>query len=76
MAEKSYKQNAVKIQSRAGKVINQPIAQSKMYSASLRAFLSKNRDTFPFQELGKIMKIRRFYENRAYQEAKDNSDLF
>ena len=24
----------------------------------------------------KSMKIRRFYENRAYQEAKDNGDLF
>jgi len=46
----------MKTQSRAGKVINQPIAQGEMYSASFRAFPSKNRDTFPFQELGKIYK--------------------
>ena len=33
---------------------NQPIEQGEMYSASFRAFLSKNRITFPIQELGKI----------------------
>ena len=39
-----------------------------MYSASFGAFASKNRNTFLIQELGKSMKIRRFYENWAYQE--------
>ena len=47
-----------------------------MYSASFGAFASKNRNTFLIQELRKIVKIRRFYENRAYQKAKDNGDLF
>ena len=47
-----------------------------MYSASFGAFASKNRNTFLIQELGKSMKIRRLYENWAYQEAKDNRDLF
>ena len=76
MAEKPHKQNTMKMQSRAGKVANQPIAQGEMYSASFSAFPSKNRSTFSIQELGKSMKIRRFYENRAYQKAKDNGDLF
>ena len=76
MAEKPHKQNIVKMQSRAEKVANQPIGQGKMYSASLRAFPLKNRSTFPLQELRKIVKIGRFYENRAYQEAKDNGNLF
>jgi len=44
----------VKTQSRAGKVVNQLIGQGEMYSASFMAFPSKNRGTFPFQELGKI----------------------
>ena len=43
-----------KTRSRAGKVANQPIGQSKTHSASFGAFLSKNRTTFPIQELGKI----------------------
>ena len=76
MAEKPHEQNTMKTQSRAGKAANQPIGQDKMYSASFGAFASKNRNTFLIQELGKSMKIRRFYENRAYQEAKDNRDLF
>ena len=54
VAEKPHKQNTMKMQSRAGKVINQPIEQGKMYSTSFRAFPSKNRSTFPIQELGKI----------------------
>ncbi len=66
----------MKMQSRAGKVANQPIERGKMYSASFGAFPSKNRSTFPIQELRKSMRIGRFYENRAYQEAKDNRDLF
>ena len=66
----------MKTQSRAGKAANQPIRQGEMYSASFGAFASKNRNTFLIQELGKSMKIRRFYENWAYQEAKDNRDLF
>ena len=76
MAEKPHKQNTVKMRSRAGKVANQPIGQGEMYSASFGAFPSKNHITFSIQELGKSTKIRRFYENRAYQEAKDNRDLF
>ena len=40
------------------KVINQPIGQCEMYSASFGTFPSKNRITFPIQELGKI------YENQ------------
>jgi hypothetical protein len=54
VAEKPHKQNTVKMQSRAGKVANQPIERGKMYSASFGAFPSKNRSTFPIQELGKI----------------------
>ncbi len=50
--------NTVKTRSRAGKAANQPIGQDKMYSASFRVFPSKNRITFPIQELGKI------YENQ------------
>ncbi len=50
--------NTVKTRSRAGKVINQPIGQCEMYSASFGAFPSKNCITFPIQELGKI------YENQ------------
>ena len=76
MAEKPHKPKGVKTRSRAGKVENQTIAQPEMYSASFGTFLSKNRFTFPLQELRKIVEIRRFYENRAYQEAKDNRDLF
>lgn len=48
----------MKTQSRAEKVANQPIGQDKMYSASFGAFPSKNRITFPIQELEKI------YENQ------------
>jgi len=44
----------VKTQSRAGKAANQPIRQGEIYSASFGAFPSKNRITFPIQELGKI----------------------
>jgi hypothetical protein len=58
VAEKPHKQNTMKMQSRAGKVANQPIGQSKTHSASFGAFSSKNRITFPIQELGKI------YENQ------------
>ena len=76
MAEKSHKPNSVKIWSRAGKVRNQPIGQGKVYSALFGAFPPKNRSTFPIQELRKNVKIGRFYENRAYQEAKDNGVLF
>ena len=53
MAEKPHKQNTMKMQSRAGKVANQPIERGKMYSASFGAFPSKNRSTFPIQELRK-----------------------
>ena len=56
MAEKPYKQESVKTQSRAGKVANQPIAQAGTYSASFEAFLSENRFTFPIQEPRKICK--------------------
>ncbi|MCI6604328.1 MAG: hypothetical protein MSC56_00295 [Clostridiales bacterium] len=48
----------MKTQSRAGKAANQPIERGKMYSASFGVFPSKNRSTFPIQELGKI------YENQ------------
>jgi hypothetical protein len=48
----------MKMQSRAGKVANQSVGQSEMYPASFWAFPSKNRSTFPIQELGKI------YENQ------------
>jgi len=44
----------MKTQSRAGKAATQSIGQGKMYSASFRAFPSKNRITFPIQELEKI----------------------
>lgn len=50
MAEKPYKQESVKVQSRAGKVTNRPLASARMYSASFEAFLAKNRITFPIQE--------------------------
>ena len=43
----------MKMQSRAGKVANQPIERGKMYSVSFGAFPSKNRSTFPIQELRK-----------------------
>ena len=54
MAEKPHKQESMKTQSRAGKVANQSIGQGKMYSASVGAFLSKNRVTFTIQEPRKI----------------------
>ena len=54
MAEKPHKQENMKIRSRAGKVANQPIARTETYSASFGVFLSKNRITFPIQELRKI----------------------
>ena len=54
MAEKPHKSETLKTQSRAGEVANQPIGQGKMYSASFGAFPSKNRTTFPIEELGKI----------------------
>ena len=76
MAEKPHKQNIVKMQSRAGKVANQSIGLCEVYSASFGAFPSKNAALFQFKSWEKSMKIRRFYENRAYQEAKDNGDLF
>ena len=76
MAEKPHKQNNVKMQSRAGKAANQPIAIAETYSASFEVFLSENRTTFPIQELRKFAKNRRFYENRTYQERKDHSHLF
>jgi hypothetical protein len=53
VVEKPHEQNTVKTQSRAGKVANQPIGQDKMYPASFWAFPSKNRSTFPIQELRK-----------------------
>jgi len=43
----------MKMQSRAGKVATQPIERGKMYSASFGTFPSKNRSTFPIQELRK-----------------------
>ena len=76
MAEKPDKPETVKTWSRAGKTPNQPIGQGEMYSASFRAFPSKNVVLFHFKSWEKSMKFRRFYENRAYQEAKDNCDLF
>ena len=75
MVEKPHKQNIVKMQSRAGKAANQPIRQGEIYSASFRVFPSKIAALFQFKSWKKSMKIRRFYENRAYQEAKDNRDL-
>ena len=54
MAEKPHKQESVKTWSRAGKVANQPVARAETYSTSFGAFPSKNRSTFPIQELGKI----------------------
>ena len=47
MTEKPYKQESVKTRSRPGKVANQPIARTETYSASVGAFLSKRRITFP-----------------------------
>ena len=76
MVEKPHKQNTMKMQSRAGKVANQSIRQGEIYSASFRVFPSKNAALFQFKSWKKSMKIRRFYENRAYQEAKDDRDLF
>jgi len=66
----------MKTQSRAGKAANQPIRQGEIYSASFGAFPSKIAALSQFKSWKKSMKIRRFYENRAYQEAKDNHDLF
>jgi hypothetical protein len=43
----------MKMQSRAEKVANQPIGQDKMHPASFGTFPSKNRSTFPIQELRK-----------------------
>jgi hypothetical protein len=43
----------MKMQSRAGKVANQSVGQSELYPASFWAFPSKNRSTFPIQELRK-----------------------
>jgi len=43
----------MKMQSRAGKMANQSISQGEIYPASFGAFLSKNRSTFPIQELRK-----------------------
>lgn len=54
MAEKPYKPKSVKKRSRAGKVVNQPIARVETYSASFGVFLSKKSTTFPIQELRKI----------------------
>ena len=54
MAEKPDKPKNMKTQSRAGKVANQPIARAETYSALFGEFLSKNRTTFPIQELRKI----------------------
>jgi len=54
MAEKPHKPKSVKTRSRAGKMTNLPIARAETYSASFRVFLSKNRITFPIQELRKI----------------------
>ena len=54
MAEKPYKPKSVKTRSRAGKVANPLIARVGTYSASFEVFLSKNRTTFPIQELRKI----------------------
>ena len=76
MSEKPHKQNIVKMQSRAGKVANQSIRQGEIYSASFRVFPSKIAALSQFKSWEKSMKIRRFYENRTYQEAKDNRDLF
>ena len=76
MAEKPHEQNTMKMQSRAGKVANQSVGQSEMYPASFGTFPLKNRSTFPIQEPRKNREIRRFYENRAYQKAKDDRDLF
>jgi len=56
----------MKTRSRAGKVANPPIAIAGTYSASFGAFLSEKRFTFPIQEPEKIVKNRRFYENRTY----------
>ena len=66
MAEKPHKSKSMKTRSRAGKVANPPIAIAGTYSASFGAFLSENRFTFPIQEPEKIVKNRRFYENRTY----------
>ena len=42
----------------------------------LGSFHQKIMALFHFKSWEKSMKIRRFYENRAYQKAKDNRDLF
>ena len=42
----------------------------------LGSFHQKIAALFRFKSWEKTIKIRRFYENRAYQEAKDNGDLF
>ena len=76
MAEKPHKSKSMKTRSRAGKVANQLIARTEIYSASFRVFPSKIAALSQFKSWKKSMKIRRFYENRAYQEAKDNGDLF
>ena len=66
----------MKMQSRAGKVANQSVGQSEMYPHRFGRFHQKIAALFQFKSWEKSMKIRRFYENRAYQEAKDNRDLF
>lgn len=43
---------------------------------SFECFLSANPLTFASVDQRKFMKIRRFYENRSFQEAKDNQHLF
>ena len=42
----------------------------------LGSFHQKIAALFRFKSWEKTIKIRRFYENRAYQKAKDNRDLF
>lgn len=46
-----------------------------MNATSLDRLSSKNQGSFPAQEVEKHFKIKRFYANRAYKEAKDNRHL-
>ena len=59
--------------SRAGKIEKNPLASFKKMQSSFGSFLSENSLFFPAQEPRKIYeKQEDFYENRSYEETKDN----
>ena len=65
--------NAVKSR-KSGKSVDK--ARRNVPPHRLGSFHQKIMALFHFKSWEKSTKIRRFYENRAYQKAKDNRDLF